>query len=169
MIMMTSRYTTSTEEKLNWVVAVRKNNSGNKASGPRDSVAVQSQQEMIVGFGCADDYVGMDSAYGYTATLELYVHPDYLHMGVGKNLMDRLMFLLDPGHKTYAAVEWRVREPEQMVPGGVRIIENVIINVPYVPGEEDQRIAQSSNFRQEGFGVLASRKLARWTKSESRV
>ena len=139
--MMTGRFTTSTEEKLNWIVAVMKNTSGNKVTRPRNDPSVMlAQQEKIIGFGYADDYYGMDSVYGYAAEIELYVHHEYLHMGVGKNLMDRMMFLLDPGHKTYNAVEWRVTEAEHKVPGSVRIIENVILKVPYVPDEEDQRM-----------------------------
>src|SRR5579871_6153847 len=99
----------------------------NSSKSRKDSTLVGLRQEKIVGFGYADDYMGMDSAYGYAATLELYVHPDYVHMGVGKNLMDRLVFLMDPGHKTYDAVGWRVTQPEHKVQGGVRIIENIIM------------------------------------------
>jgi L-amino acid N-acyltransferase YncA len=167
--MMTGRFTTSTDEKLNWVVAVMKNTSGIKVTGPRnDPSAMRPQQETIVGFGCADDYFGMDSVYGYAAEIELYVHPEYLHMGVGKNLMDRMMFLLDPGHKTYDAVEWRANEPEHKVPGSVRIIENVILKVPYVPKEEDQRMEwmevwlQGFDFKKVGMLDKIGVKFSKW-------
>lgn len=169
MAMMEDRLRTSIDENFSWIVAVLKNNAAGKAAGPCNGPAVMCDpQETVVGFGYTDDYVDRDSAYGYTADVELYVHPSYLHRGVGKSLMDRMVFLLDPGHKSYDAVEWCGSQPEHTVPGGARIIKNVIIKVPYASEEEHQRMKwmevwlQSFGFNKVGTLNKIGVKHAKW-------
>jgi hypothetical protein len=55
------------------------------------------------GYGFASRANGRSRA---TATLQLYVHPDYTRKGVGRNLLDRLIHCITPSYAYKNACGW---------------------------------------------------------------
>lgn len=55
--------------------------------------------EMLAGFCSAQDLTAKDYVEHTSAELELYVDPQYKHMGVGKCLLDKILHILDRGHR----------------------------------------------------------------------
>lgn len=87
---MLHRWTDSTDEKLPFIVAISKCARINRKVG--------NGVEKIVGWASATDWVGPNAVERYTVELEIYVHQDHLHQGVGKCLMDKLIDSTDRGH-----------------------------------------------------------------------
>ena len=54
--------------------------------------------ERIVGFASATDFGQPNLTERISAELEVYVHPDWLHKGVGRTLIDKLLDSTDRGH-----------------------------------------------------------------------
>jgi L-amino acid N-acyltransferase YncA len=54
--------------------------------------------ERIVGFASATDFSQSNLTERISAELEVYVHPDWLHKGVGRTLIDKLLDSTDRGH-----------------------------------------------------------------------
>jgi L-amino acid N-acyltransferase YncA len=121
---------------LQMIVAIQK---VSQPAGNRTTI--QSTQEKLVGFAFADEHEGRDALFRYAADLEMYVHPDYVGKGVGKSLLDRMMFLLDPAYSSREAVEWRAPSDaiELNTRGGKRILTTVRINVLY-PNDDPIRL-----------------------------
>jgi L-amino acid N-acyltransferase YncA len=138
---MTPMTTTEMEAKkrdiaaadLHMIVAVQK---VKQITGQRTSL--QSTQEKIIGFAFTDDHEGRGALFRYAADLEVYVHPEYLGKGVGKSLVDRLLFLADSQYVSRDAVEWRpISDDLHLVnAGGKRVLGTVRINVFY-PADRD--------------------------------
>ncbi|KAJ4362663.1 hypothetical protein N0V95_001371 [Ascochyta clinopodiicola] len=112
---------------LPFLVAVAKRN---KRKGPQGYVS-----ETIVGYVQLDDYVNLSSMYRYTFELELYVHPGYIHQGVGKCLLDRIMYMANTGYKTRGGYEW-VNEFEYLKNGKGRVIKTILASFHFERGEE---------------------------------
>ncbi len=87
---MLNRWTDSTDEKLPFIVAVSKSAKINRAVG--------NAVEKIVGWASATDWVSRHSVERFTVELEIYVHQQHLHQGVGKCLMDKLIDSTDRGY-----------------------------------------------------------------------
>ena len=87
---MLNRWTDSTDEKLPFIVAVSKSAKLNRGIG--------NAIEKIVGWASATDWVGRHAVERFTVELEIYVHQQHLHQGVGKCLMDKLIDSTDRGH-----------------------------------------------------------------------
>ena len=54
--------------------------------------------EKIVGFASATDFSRSDLSERISAELEVYVHPDWIHKGIGMTLIDKLLDSTDRGH-----------------------------------------------------------------------
>lgn len=54
--------------------------------------------EKIVGFASATDFSQSNLTERISAELEVYVHPDWTHAGVGRTLIDKLLESTDRGH-----------------------------------------------------------------------
>jgi L-amino acid N-acyltransferase YncA len=54
--------------------------------------------ERIVGFASATDFSQSNLTERISAELEVYVHPDWTHKGVGRTLIDKLLDSTDRGH-----------------------------------------------------------------------
>jgi L-amino acid N-acyltransferase YncA len=54
--------------------------------------------ERIVGFASATDFSQSNLTERISAELEVYVHPDWLHKGIGRSLTDKLLDSTDRGH-----------------------------------------------------------------------
>lgn len=57
----------------------------------------------VVGFAWAVNYGDVHNAYRFTAEIDIRVHPEHLHEGIGKTLLDRMMFAMSP---TYSCL-WK--------------------------------------------------------------
>lgn len=137
---------------LNMIVAVLK---VKQTGGQRANL--QSTQEKIVGFAYTDEHEGPRSLFRYAADLEVFVHPDYARKGVGKSLVDRLMFLADSFYVSRDAVEWRPMSDDLHLvnAGGKRSLGTVHINVFY-PSDDAERLVWLQTWLQQfDFGLRA--------------
>lgn len=138
---------------LNMIVAVQKVKQ--TASQRTD---LQSTHEKIIGFAFTEEHEGQHALFRFAADLEVYVHPEYSHKGVGKSLMDRMMFLADSFYEPRNAVEWRPMSSDLHLTtaGGKRLLGTVHINVFY-PNDEPVRLVwmdrwlENFNFKRCGL------------------
>ncbi|KAF2431587.1 hypothetical protein EJ08DRAFT_733254 [Tothia fuscella] len=131
------------------IVAVTKSNT-KLPKGTRPTL--QTTQEKIVGFSYADDHEDRRSLHRYCAELEIYVHHEYLHKGVGKSLLDRMIWLLDPQYKSRDLVEWRVN-PDDVAwnYAGSRRVINTVFAFPIYNSDDKVRITWMSRWLEQ-FG-----------------
>ncbi|KAF2624839.1 hypothetical protein BU25DRAFT_125193 [Macroventuria anomochaeta] len=112
---------------LPFLVAVAKRN---QRRGPQGYVT-----ETIVGFVHLDDYVDQTSMYRYTFELELYVHPGYIRQGIGKCLLDRMMYIANTGYNIKGGYEW-VNEFEYLKNGKSRVVKTILATLHYERGDD---------------------------------
>ncbi|KAI9675671.1 MAG: hypothetical protein M1817_001038 [Caeruleum heppii] len=117
--------------KLPWLVAVRELRGGH---GP-----VSGIHETILGYGLADDRGDPDNAYRYTVDIQFYTHPDFLRLGVGKVLMDKLLDLLDMGYNQKGGYGFYQGPDEKWVTGGIRIIKQILCEIPF-PSKKPEEV-----------------------------
>lgn len=85
--------------------------------------------DKILGFAYADDYNDMVGMYRFTAEAEIFVHKDHYMKGIAKCLLDKLTGMLDPEYIERGGYDVEGEELEGI--GHSRIIQNIIINLPY--------------------------------------
>ncbi|KAF2740853.1 hypothetical protein EJ04DRAFT_597894 [Polyplosphaeria fusca] len=120
---ITDRIDKITRCGLPWIVAV--------APGAPGKARQAYVEDTIVGFAALDDYYDVGSSFRYTYKCEMFVHNDFLHHGIGKCLMDRLLFLVDPGYALRGGYDWK-NDGEYLKTGAGRRVKTVIINFPHV-------------------------------------
>ena len=65
------------------------------------------QRDTVIGFAAANSFSAPDYVDRITAELEVYVHPKYARKGVGRCLLDRLLFTVDNAHAAhFGAYRW---------------------------------------------------------------
>ena len=98
-------------------------------------------EENVVGFSWAEDYMGKRTAYDGTVQVHAYVHPSHKHMGIGKNMLDRIMAAIDRGHLPRNGCKYKDKEEFDDAPGSLpkamRTAERILVNVPFYPGKEE--------------------------------
>lgn len=118
----------------------------------------RGQQETICGFAYADDYGDKENAWRYTCELQVYVGSWILRKGVGKSLIDRMMVALDPEYIPRGAVKFNGgADAVRYEGGGVRVIRNIVITLPYAAKDENTLKWQKrwlSQWRFEQMGCL---------------
>ena len=114
---------------LPFLVAVAKRN---QRKGPQGYVS-----ETIVGYVHLEDYVDRSSMYRYTFELNLYVHPGYIRQGIGKCLLDRLMFIANTGYNAKGGYEW-INHFEYLKNGKSRVVKTILTNLHYERGDENE-------------------------------
>jgi L-amino acid N-acyltransferase YncA len=142
----------STGNSLPAIVAVEK--TSNNKRHDHCVTDLQATQEKIIGFASAEDWENMHSMYRYAVEVEVHVHADYLGKGVGKSLLDRMMFLLDPSYTSRDAVEWRLEENDPLTlryAGGARVIGTVFALVDFASGDRSRTIWINRWLEQFGF------------------
>ena len=107
---------------------------------PPEKVHVRNRRhinETVVGFAFAEDYGDDEGLYRYTCELQFWVHHSYPRVGVGKTLVDRMLFAMDPQYATRHGTPFVGGEDEQKYrDGGYRIIKKVLIHIPF-PADDD--------------------------------
>lgn len=127
---------------LPFLVAVAKRNQRKSAQG--------YVTETIIGYVHLEDYVDQSSMYRYTFELSLYVHPGYIRQGVGKCLLDRMMFLANTGYNAKGGYEW-INEFEYLKNGKGRVVKTILTDLHYERGDEKNNEWAISYLGEFGF------------------
>jgi len=96
--------------------------------------------EAVVGFVHLEEYACLSSMYRYTFELALYVHPGYIRQGVGKCLLDQLMYLSHTGYSKKGGFEW-VNDFEYLKSGKRRTIKTILASTHFEHGEDVEWMA----------------------------
>jgi L-amino acid N-acyltransferase YncA len=94
--------------------------------------------EKIIGYATTDQGSTSRKQMSHLGHMEIYVHPEYAHKGVGKNLLDRMLWLLDPTYRIQGDVSWKTpsNELSYTMPGGKRSVVAVRVAMFYGEGEK---------------------------------
>ncbi|KIW04980.1 uncharacterized protein PV09_04142 [Verruconis gallopava] len=105
---------------------------GSKLSKQRDPMSYRCV-EKILGFAFANEDAGCRTQMSHVVNLETYVHKDYQKKGIGKTLLDRMLYLLDPLYHCVSDVPWEppTDKPEFCTPGGGRVVGTLRIVLYY--------------------------------------
>ena len=99
---------------------------------------IRRKQENVVGFVVAADYGSKLTVYHSTVELELMVHQDFLHQGIGRSLMDRILSALSPDHNLLECAPFLYNNNiSYWVGGGSRQAKVIMVNVLFFNGKED--------------------------------
>jgi GNAT superfamily N-acetyltransferase len=132
---------------LPWIVALKKGNHSKNQH-------YKFVNEEIVGFANMDDHCDQGSLYRYTMEMEMYVHPEYLHQGVGKCLLDKMLELVDNGYRSRGGYEWFCNGA-YLKSGATRIIKTVNLHFLHEHGSTSEvtwvaAFLRSFDFRKSG-------------------
>ena len=96
-------------------------------------------EENIVGFSFAKKYIGYEETYNGTVQMQVYVHPGHPHMGIGKNLTDKLVELLDLSHTFHNGCDYAKPDDNEIYTsvGGMMRPKQILVNIPFYPGQEE--------------------------------
>lgn len=126
---LTRRMADETANAMPWLVACQKSKkNGRGYQNGTDS--------LIIGFACASDYHSRQSAYGFTAEAEVYVHHNYLRKKVGSCLLDRLLYVLDPFYSLQDGYQFIGNGPFAEH-GGARVIGSAVMQVNFDKRDPD--------------------------------
>ncbi len=125
-----ARWQAATDDHYAFLVAVQMNGKGagqNRRHGA----------EVVVGFAYAEDLGDGDNLYRYTCEIQFWVQHAFPRQGVGKTLVDRMLFSLDPEYCVRSGTPFVGGENENQYKwGGRRIIKQILIQIPY-PADDD--------------------------------
>ena len=145
------RWMDATESNYAFLVAVQQSSKGGGRSR-------RISHETICGFAYADDFGDISNSWRYTCELQCYVAHWNLRMGVGKSLIDRMMGALDPVYAVRAGTSFEGgASPMRYEGGGVRVVNKVVINIPYAVKDENTLKWQKewlAQFQFEHVGTL---------------
>ncbi|MCJ1427705.1 hypothetical protein MMC29_005610 [Sticta canariensis] len=145
------RWMDATESNYAFLVAVQHSSKGGGHNR-------RTSHETICGFAYADDFGDVSNAWRYTCELQCYVGNWNLRMGVGKSLIDRMMGALDPIYVVRAGTKFEGgATPIRYEGGGVRVVNKVVINIPYAVKDENTLKWQKewlAQFQFEHVGTL---------------
>lgn len=91
--------------------------------------------ETIVGFVYLDDEVSQSSMYRFTFDLGVYVHPGYVRQGIGKCLLDRMMYITNTGYNAKGGYEW-VNDFEYLKNGKSRVVKTILTTLHHERGAD---------------------------------
>ncbi|KAL8747824.1 MAG: hypothetical protein Q9190_000324 [Brigantiaea leucoxantha] len=115
------------DEKFAFIVAVMMGGRG------------RSGFEEIVGFSFAESHTSEErSSYSYFCEMQVYTSAKYPHQGIGKSLVDRMVFSLDAHYHNWGGCEFRIDDRERTFYefGGRSTIKNILIKVMYDADDE---------------------------------
>ncbi|KAF2183673.1 hypothetical protein K469DRAFT_727935 [Zopfia rhizophila CBS 207.26] len=111
-----------------WIVAI------DRSEQPKKGRLQLYVSEKVVGFANVDDYCDAGSMYRYTFEMEMFVHHEYLHKGVGKCLLDRMQALVDPGYSARGGYDWIVKT-DYLKNGSTRVVKTINCSFPHELGK----------------------------------
>ena len=123
---MAARLRSMEEARLPFLVAVAKASNPNRKA--RDDSPFLNH-DAIIGFAAAEEMGPQNNMWGFTVDIEVYIDNRYYSKGAGKNLLDRLLFCLDPNYQVTAGCEWYGGEEWEY--GSRRRVANILCHVPY--------------------------------------
>ena len=138
------------DERLPFLVAVHKSakgatdrhvnhserSAGRGRNGRRDNRRYGPIQEFIVGFAFAEDHAGAKTAFQFTVEMQCFVHNQWLHMGIGKSLVDRMIAAMDPNYLSRQGTVFLAENALNYENGGRREIHRIIVNIGYYPKDD---------------------------------
>ena len=94
--------------------------------------------EKIMGFAYANDHHSPEGAFRYTANITVLVLPECQGVGVGKTLLDRLLFCLERYYKPQCQVDFF--DPTSRFTNGPeeRIVHRILAAYHYAPEGWDE-------------------------------
>lgn len=106
--------------------------------------------------------------YRYTFEMEMFVNHQFLHQGIGKCLLDRMLALVDPGYASRGGYDWLPRE-EYLRTGCTRVVKVLTVNLPHANNPEEKakvehvtKFLKEFKFRKAGNFHNAGYKLGKW-------
>ncbi|KAF3043549.1 hypothetical protein E8E11_005770 [Didymella keratinophila] len=93
--------------------------------------------EPIVGFTYLSDLADSSGMYRFSYELETYVHPGYLQQGIGKCLLDQIVFMCNTGYHQRGGYQY-VCESQYLKNGHSRTIKTILANVHYEKGKDEE-------------------------------
>jgi L-amino acid N-acyltransferase YncA len=147
------------KEKLPFIVAISGNiphsyGSQSRFGGHQGTEFVP--QEVVVGFAAAEIYnFGWSGARKgrsrSTANLQLFVSPEYVRHGIGRNLLDRLMFTLRPTYSFMDACAWWNADCDRTYEnGGAGRWHQLVFQLPILK-EDDPNLGWVTSFLKKQF------------------
>lgn len=128
-----SRLQEAENERNPFVVAIH---MGEKSCHYQQNI-VRKKQENIVGFAVAADLGNKHTLYHSSVELELMVHPEFHHQGIGRTLLDRILAALSPDHNLLECAPFLPHNDiSHWIRGGSRQAKAIIVNIHYSDGEE---------------------------------
>jgi L-amino acid N-acyltransferase YncA len=113
-------------------------------------------EEVVAGFATAEIYnFGWGGARKgrsrATANLQLFVSPEYVRHGIGRNLLDRLMFTLKPTYSFMDACAWLNTDGDQTYENrGAGIWHQLLFQLPVLK-EDDPNLEWVTSFLKKHF------------------
>ena len=105
----------------------------------------RERSEFVVGFGRTVDYGSPTNAYRFTLEMEIYVHEDLFHQGIGKTLFDKLMMsVVDSPYIAKYGTEFLADNPERYELGNFRRAKIIVVSIHY--SDDDKTTEWKSNF-----------------------
>ena len=86
-------------------------------------------EEIVIGFALSERFSFQNTIFDFTAETLLYVHPDYQHKGVMKNLMDRVLASHDMNWEIHYGTDFTLEGKESLnlhCRGGAHVKKTVI-------------------------------------------
>jgi L-amino acid N-acyltransferase YncA len=136
------------------IVAVKRR--ANRKSGPRGSRVTSfasDGEDEIVGYGLVDEYGPSGSVFHHTAELDIHVREEYQDQGIGKALLDHLLYVVDIGYKKQCLVEFEDNN-RFSGNGSTRPFRSIVANIIYAPKSPHKDITRYRWIRawMENFG-----------------
>jgi L-amino acid N-acyltransferase YncA len=117
---------------LPWIVAVQRSAS----TARRDlEEGVFAGREKILGYAFADDHNGMSGALRFTGEIEVYVQRDARNQGVGKCLLDRLLYMLESDYQPAMDYPWYCNG-RFAISGSVRRFHRILATILIAPEDK---------------------------------
>jgi len=107
-------------------------------------------EEKVVGYAALENYGHPGSIYRFTFDLEVFVHPQYLHMGIGKCLLDRMLTLVDGCYLTRGGPDWIFRG-DYLRYGFSQTVKTLVLSLPHDQGNDDKLNCVSALLKEFGF------------------
>lgn len=99
---------------------------------------IRKKQENVVGFAVAANYGGKDTMFRSSVELELMVHQEFYHQGIGRTLLDRILAALSPDHNLLECAPFLpYNDICHWISGGSRQAKAIMVNILYSDDIED--------------------------------